>query len=93
MKEESATTTNENVMHISRQSRSRGRNSSRVKKPSSSTGSQQKYHQNEQQYTENNNNNCGRCGQRHRFKCPAMSAKCRSCNVYGHYAKFCLSDN
>ena len=35
---------------------------------------------------------CGRCGSEEllpRSKCPAISAKCSKCNIFGHYAKMC----
>ncbi|XP_050550223.1 uncharacterized protein LOC126910753 [Spodoptera frugiperda] len=35
---------------------------------------------------------CGRCGQSHRTKCPAIGVQCRSCNSFGHYAKFCYKN-
>lgn len=34
---------------------------------------------------------CMRCGQVHRQKCPALSAKCRKCEKVGHFAVCCRS--
>lgn len=43
---------------------------------------------------ENVEKNCTRCGaEDHRFfsaVCPALSSKCRTCKVIGHYAKYCF---
>lgn len=33
---------------------------------------------------------CGRCGQQHRYKCPAFNVRYRSCQALGHFAKFCF---
>ncbi|RVE51181.1 hypothetical protein evm_004146 [Chilo suppressalis] len=38
-------------------------------------------------------NGCGRCGQIHRYKCPAANAKCRKCGKIGHYEALCKSKN
>ncbi|KAB0794830.1 hypothetical protein PPYR_11669 [Photinus pyralis] len=35
-------------------------------------------------------NICQRCGQHHRFRCPADGVKCSYCFKIGHYAKMCL---
>ncbi|XP_052758725.1 uncharacterized protein LOC128202437 [Galleria mellonella] len=36
-----------------------------------------------------NNKKCTRCGQYHRFKCPAKSVKCKRCHKIGHYYNLC----
>jgi len=40
-----------------------------------------------------NNNNfsptCSRCGQSHKFSCPAKGIKCHKCNLFNHFAKYC----
>ncbi|XP_022823789.1 uncharacterized protein LOC111354521 [Spodoptera litura] len=35
---------------------------------------------------------CGRCGQSHRARCPATGVQCRSCNSFGHFARFCYKN-
>ncbi|XP_063891821.1 uncharacterized protein LOC110374139 [Helicoverpa armigera] len=35
---------------------------------------------------------CSRCGQSHRYKCPAQGVKCRSCKSFGHFAKYCFKN-
>lgn len=34
---------------------------------------------------------CTRCGQVHRYKCPALGVKCRKCEKVGHFAVCCRS--
>lgn len=34
---------------------------------------------------------CNRCGQFHRFKCPAKGVKCKKCGKYNHFAALCRS--
>lgn len=34
---------------------------------------------------------CTRCGQVHRFKCPALGVKCKKCEKVGHFAVCCRS--
>ncbi|XP_050548981.1 uncharacterized protein K02A2.6-like [Daktulosphaira vitifoliae] len=38
-----------------------------------------------------NNNTCTRCGQKHKYKCPAIGVKCNTCNRFNHFAKYCKS--
>ncbi|XP_075164707.1 uncharacterized protein LOC142237220 [Haematobia irritans] len=33
---------------------------------------------------------CSRCGQLHKYKCPAEKVNCHSCHNQGHYAKMCF---
>lgn len=35
--------------------------------------------------------NCPKCGQQHRFKCPAQGSQCRNCGKYNHYFRMCRS--
>jgi hypothetical protein len=42
-------------------------------------------------YVNSKNNNCTRCGQIHKFKCPAFGVQCNNCKNYNHFAKFCKS--
>ena len=39
-------------------------------------------------------NSCKRCGKSHTFgKCPAFNQICRSCNLKGHFEKYCLTED
>ncbi|CAB3252782.1 unnamed protein product [Arctia plantaginis] len=68
--------TSENVMHLRRRSRSRGDSRQRapvvqqksVERKSTSPGKRLEV--------------CSRCGQSHRYKCPAKGVQCRSCNLF-----------
>ncbi|CAI6364864.1 unnamed protein product [Macrosiphum euphorbiae] len=42
-------------------------------------------------YVSSKSNNCTRCGQIHKFKCPAFGVQCNNCKNYNHFAKFCKS--
>lgn len=39
------------------------------------------------------NRKCGRCLQVHRYKCPALGVKCKSCGKYNHFAVACKNKN
>lgn len=39
------------------------------------------------------NNICRRCGQAHRYKCPAEGITCKNCKKKNHFAKFCFFKN
>lgn len=72
---------------------SRGYHSQNLSQGQSTNYSNQpKY--NQSNYSKNNQQSisrCGNCGQYHRFKCPALHAKCNLCQRKGHYAKMCRS--
>ncbi|CAH0717674.1 unnamed protein product, partial [Brenthis ino] len=41
--------------------------------------------------TSNSRNTCDRCGQVHRYKCPAKGTQCRKCKKFNHFVHFCRS--
>lgn len=41
--------------------------------------------------TVNNQSNCTRCGQMHKYRCPAMGCFCHKCGGKNHYAQFCFA--
>lgn len=41
------------------------------------------------QFQDNQPKTCGRCGQVHRFKCPAQGKECSKCKKLNHFAKMC----
>uniref|UniRef100_A0A2A4K615 RNA-directed DNA polymerase n=1 Tax=Heliothis virescens TaxID=7102 RepID=A0A2A4K615_HELVI len=77
----------ENVMHLRRRSRSRGDRRQRA-----SPVGQQGSGAGKSPNPERRSRTCSRCGQSHRYKCPAQGVKCRSCNLFGHFAKYCFKN-
>ncbi|XP_047027498.1 uncharacterized protein LOC124635612 [Helicoverpa zea] len=77
----------ENVMHLRRRSRSRGDRRQRA-----SPVGQQGSGAGKSPNPERRSRTCSRCGQSHRYKCPAQGVKCRSCKSFGHFAKYCFKN-
>ncbi|KAI5631246.1 hypothetical protein NE865_16044 [Phthorimaea operculella] len=69
---------NSNSRHSSQTVRTRSNSRSR---PSSSS--------NQQRQAQANHRVCSRCGQVHRFKCPAIGVTCKVCNRPNHFAVMC----
>uniref|UniRef100_A0A0A9WHB1 RNA-directed DNA polymerase n=1 Tax=Lygus hesperus TaxID=30085 RepID=A0A0A9WHB1_LYGHE len=65
--------------------RSKQRSSSRSRQRSSSN----QYNNRSGQKNHARDNLCGRCGQIHRFRCPAYGIKCESCSKLNHYTHMC----
>ena len=60
---------------------------------SRSNRQQRQRSQSQRRNTNISNPKCGRCGQMHRNKCPAMGVVCNNCNKRNHFSKYCLFRN
>lgn len=78
------TTVNDSLNNMRSRSKSRSQSMSRYLYTSRS---QSRSHS----QSRNVNKNCHRCGQIHRYRCPATKARCRKCKAFGHYEAFCRS--
>ncbi|XP_055911526.1 uncharacterized protein K02A2.6-like [Eupeodes corollae] len=48
------------------------------------------YNQNPNSYSSNSTQkNCPRCGEHHRYRCPAIGVKCNTCKKHNHFSKMC----
>ncbi|KAJ8707693.1 hypothetical protein PYW07_011370 [Mythimna separata] len=85
----------ENVMHLSRKNRGRGDSRQRASSRRSASNSRRSASSSRKSASNSEHSStrtCGRCGQSHRFKCPATAVQCRSCKNFGHFAKYCLKN-
>lgn len=95
---EAITSVTENVLRVkshSHQNYSRGQGHKRSQSSQShsiinSRSQSSSYPHSSQQSS--SKESCGRCGQIHRYKCPAANVKCRSCNRFGHFAQYCFQN-
>jgi len=77
--------------HKNHQSTSSEKNNQICESSQSSQSSRIKEEGSKKTYGNGNNFNpiCSRCGQSHKFSCPAKGIKCHKCNLFNHFAKFC----
>lgn len=77
--------------HKNHQSTSSEKNNQICESSQSSQSSRMKEEGSKKTYGNGNNSNpiCSRCGQSHKFSCPAKGIKCHKCNLFNHFAKFC----
>ncbi|XP_073965804.1 uncharacterized protein [Choristoneura fumiferana] len=74
-------------------SQSRPESQSRAPRPPFQSYSRRPMSQSHQYTQSQPEPRCGRCGQVHRFRCPAADVKCRNCHRIGHYESLCRFRN
>lgn len=63
----------------------------RTKSPHYSRSTQRQRSASKTSSAANTNPVCQRCGQVHKFRCPAKGVKCKNCSKYNHFAQMCKS--
>ncbi|RVE54174.1 hypothetical protein evm_001297 [Chilo suppressalis] len=84
-------TKNEMVQGVKEQPQ-RYRSRSRSKIPDRSRSNQRQNYRNQSTRTRSKSStrNCTRCGQIHKYKCPAQDKVCNICKKTGHFAYYCF---